>query len=191
MSRQMQSRHLREHSGIERRPFPGVVASRYIADENIDPASFTHCGAYGVHRAHDLTGLGYLYRCPRRRDLIPLVEVVKRLEHSDLIGLPLYDSALAHLASPELTQLSARPDVTDAELDLFAALCGGRRPLMGQRLCIELRARSLFWAETRLELSYSTVPSVAVAGVAATGAAVHHQALLLDEIFRSERIRSV
>lgn len=57
---------------------------------------------------------------PRRRDLIPLVEVLNRLEHADVIGLPLYDSPLARLDDPEMTALKSRPEVTDSELDALA-----------------------------------------------------------------------
>jgi hypothetical protein len=57
----------------------------------------------------------------RRGDLIPLVDVVNRLEHSDLSGLPLYDSQLARLNDSELTALTARQDVSDDALDEFYA----------------------------------------------------------------------
>lgn len=59
-------------------------------------------------------------RVRRRRDLIPLVDVMNRLEHSGIIGLPLYDSKLAHLDDAELRTLVAKPDVSDDELDQFA-----------------------------------------------------------------------
>lgn len=58
---------------------------------------------------------------PRRRDLIPLVDVINRLEHGGLIGLPHYDSKLASMSDPELTKLTSRADVSDEELDKFAA----------------------------------------------------------------------
>jgi 4-cresol dehydrogenase (hydroxylating) len=57
----------------------------------------------------------------RRRDLIPLIDVINRLEHSGLIGLPVYDSPLASLIDPELNELTARVDVPDEALDQFAA----------------------------------------------------------------------
>lgn len=57
----------------------------------------------------------------RRRDLIALVDVVNRLEHGGLIGLPHYDSKLATMSDPELAKLTARADVSDAALDKFAA----------------------------------------------------------------------
>jgi (+)-pinoresinol hydroxylase len=57
----------------------------------------------------------------RRRDLIPLVDVMNRLEHSGLIGLPIYDSQLGSMIDPELTQLTSRSDVSDDALDQFAA----------------------------------------------------------------------
>src|SRR5262249_29725194 len=49
---------------------------------------------------------------PRRRDLIPVVEIMNKLEHSELIGLPLYDSRLSRLDDPELAALSGRADVS-------------------------------------------------------------------------------
>jgi 4-cresol dehydrogenase (hydroxylating) len=60
----------------------------------------------------------------RRRDLIPLVQVINGLEHGGLIGLPHYDSQLATLNDPELAALTARTDVSDDELDRFAARRG-------------------------------------------------------------------
>ena len=57
----------------------------------------------------------------RRRDLIPLVKVINTLEHGGLIGLPHYDSPLATLNAPDLTALCAKADVSDDELDKFAA----------------------------------------------------------------------
>lgn len=69
----------------------------------------------------------------RRRDIIPLVDVTNRLEHGGLIGLPLYDSPLASLVDPEFAALTARPDVTDDELDRFAA----RRKLPAWELTLQ------------------------------------------------------
>lgn len=60
-------------------------------------------------------------RVRRRRDIIPLVNVTNRLEHGGLIGLPLYDSPLATLNDPELAALTAQRDVSDEQLDAFAA----------------------------------------------------------------------
>lgn len=58
---------------------------------------------------------------PRRRDLIPLVEVITELEHADLIGSPQYDSRLARLPDPTLLALTSRPGgPNDADLDQYA-----------------------------------------------------------------------
>ena len=62
---------------------------------------------------------------PRRRDLIELVDVVTELEHSDMIGVPLYDSRLMTHPDPALHALTARSGgPTDDALDNYAKTQG-------------------------------------------------------------------
>lgn len=58
---------------------------------------------------------------PKRRDLIPLVDVITQIEHAELIGLPHYDSQLAYMNDPELLALTSQPGgPTDEDLDRYA-----------------------------------------------------------------------
>lgn len=49
----------------------------------------------------------------KREDLIPLTSVVNKLEHSQIIGLPRYDSKLAYSSDPELLALINKDGTVD------------------------------------------------------------------------------
>jgi 4-cresol dehydrogenase (hydroxylating) len=61
---------------------------------------------------------------PRRRDIVPLIDLVNEFEHQYLIGMPNYGSPLGGFGaaqSPELAELMAKPGgPTDEDLDRYA-----------------------------------------------------------------------
>jgi hypothetical protein len=60
---------------------------------------------------------------PRRRDIVPLIELVNEMEHQSLIGMPNYRSALGGLGppDPELAELMKKPGgPTEEDLDDYA-----------------------------------------------------------------------
>jgi 4-cresol dehydrogenase (hydroxylating) len=64
--------------------------------------------------------LSCMARVPRRRDIIPLVTEVNRLEHAGLIGMPNYGSPWSSSRDPALQALIARPGGWNAaDIDRF------------------------------------------------------------------------
>jgi FAD/FMN-containing dehydrogenase len=69
--------------------------------------------------------LSCMARVPRRRDIIPLVAEVNRLEHAGLIGMPNYGSPWSSSRDPALQALIARAGGWDAaEIDRFVVDAG-------------------------------------------------------------------
>jgi 4-cresol dehydrogenase (hydroxylating) len=59
---------------------------------------------------------------PRRRDIVPLIDLVNELEHAGLIGMPNYGSPFGRFGppNPELAELLDRPGgASEAELERF------------------------------------------------------------------------
>jgi (+)-pinoresinol hydroxylase len=69
--------------------------------------------------------LSCMARVPRRRDIVPLVAEVNRLEHAGLIGMPNYGSPWSSSRDPALQALIARPGGWNAaDIDRFVVDTG-------------------------------------------------------------------